>query len=258
MLGISEPAVTIKSIEAAIIDKAFEEGWVVPEPPAKRTGKKVAVVGSGPAGLACAAQLNRAGHTVTVFERADRIGGLLMYGIPQHEAREARRRSAREPAGRRGRQVRHQRLGRQDYPTEKLRSELRRHRSVRRRDRGARPSGRGAQPAGRPLRDGVPAQELQEPAGQQLRRRPVHHRQGQERHRHRRRRHRHRLRGDVAAPRLQEPRAVRDPAAPARRRAPPTTRGRSGRASTRWTTARKRPPRSSATTAPATSPSPSG
>src|SRR5947199_1744759 len=82
VLGISEPAVTIKSIEAAIIDKAFEEGWVVPEPPAKRSGKTVAVVGSGPAGLACAAQLNKAGHTVTVFERSDRIGGLLTYGIP--------------------------------------------------------------------------------------------------------------------------------------------------------------------------------
>ncbi|HVV15556.1 MAG TPA: glutamate synthase subunit beta [Polyangia bacterium] len=82
VLGISEPAVTIKSIEAAIIDKAFDEGWVVPEPPVQRTGKTVAVVGSGPAGLACAAQLNKAGHTVTVFERDDRIGGLLMYGIP--------------------------------------------------------------------------------------------------------------------------------------------------------------------------------
>jgi glutamate synthase (NADPH/NADH) small chain len=82
VLGIIEPPVTIKSIECAIIDKAFEEGWVIPEPPVKRTGKKVAVVGSGPAGLACAAQLNRAGHQVTVFERADRIGGLLMYGIP--------------------------------------------------------------------------------------------------------------------------------------------------------------------------------
>jgi len=82
VLGISEPAVTIKSIECAIVDKGFEEGWVVPEPPAKRTGKRVAVVGSGPAGLACAAQLNRAGHWVTVFERADRVGGLLMYGIP--------------------------------------------------------------------------------------------------------------------------------------------------------------------------------
>ncbi|MBY0523598.1 MAG: glutamate synthase subunit beta [Gemmataceae bacterium] len=82
VLGISEPAVTIKSIECAIVDKGFEEGWIVPELPYKRTGKRVAVVGSGPAGLACAAQLNRVGHTVTVFERADRIGGLLMYGIP--------------------------------------------------------------------------------------------------------------------------------------------------------------------------------
>jgi glutamate synthase (NADPH/NADH) small chain len=82
VLGINEPPVTIKSIECAIVDKAFEEGWIVPEPPPLRTGKKVAVVGSGPAGLAAAAQLNRAGHWVTVFERADRIGGLLMYGIP--------------------------------------------------------------------------------------------------------------------------------------------------------------------------------
>jgi len=83
VLGIHEPAVTIKNIEVSIIDKAFAEGWVVPLPPATRTGKKVAVVGSGPAGLACAAQLNSAGHSVTVYERDDRIGGLLMYGIPQ-------------------------------------------------------------------------------------------------------------------------------------------------------------------------------
>jgi glutamate synthase (NADPH/NADH) small chain len=82
VLGINEPPVTIKSIECAIVDKGFEEGWIVPEPPLQRTGKRVAVVGSGPAGLAAAAQLNRAGHWVTVFERADRIGGLLMYGIP--------------------------------------------------------------------------------------------------------------------------------------------------------------------------------
>ncbi len=82
VLAINEPAVTIKSIECAIIDKGFEHGWVVAEPPKVRTGKKVAVIGSGPAGLACAAQLNKAGHLVTVFERDDRIGGLLMYGIP--------------------------------------------------------------------------------------------------------------------------------------------------------------------------------
>jgi glutamate synthase (NADPH/NADH) small chain len=82
VLGINETAVTIKSIECAIVDKGFEEGWIVSEPPARRTGRKVAVVGSGPAGLAAAAQLNRAGHWVTVFERADRVGGLLMYGIP--------------------------------------------------------------------------------------------------------------------------------------------------------------------------------
>ncbi len=82
VLGINEPPVTIKSIECAIVDKGFEQGWIVPEPPSHRTGKRVAVVGSGPAGLAAAAQLNRAGHWVTVFERADRIGGLLMYGIP--------------------------------------------------------------------------------------------------------------------------------------------------------------------------------
>ncbi len=81
-LGISDPPVTVKSIEYAIIDRAFDEGWVRPAAPARRTGKRVAVVGSGPAGLACADQLNTVGHEVTVFERADRIGGLLMYGIP--------------------------------------------------------------------------------------------------------------------------------------------------------------------------------
>ena len=77
-----EPPVTIKSIECAIIDKGFKEGWVQPNPPKSRSGKKVAVVGSGPAGLAAADQLNKAGHSVTVYERADRIGGLLVYGIP--------------------------------------------------------------------------------------------------------------------------------------------------------------------------------
>ena len=82
VLGLNELPVTIKTIECAIIDHGFAEGWVTPHAPETRTGRKVAVIGSGPSGLACAAQLNYAGHWVTVFERADRIGGLLMYGIP--------------------------------------------------------------------------------------------------------------------------------------------------------------------------------
>ena len=83
VLGINEPPVTIKQIEKNIVDRAFKEGWIHPEPPKFRTGKKVAVIGSGPAGLAAAQQLNRAGHWVTVYEKADRIGGLLRYGIPE-------------------------------------------------------------------------------------------------------------------------------------------------------------------------------
>ena len=82
VLGINAPPVTIKNIEKNIVDRGFEEGWIKPEPPKFRTGKKVAIVGSGPAGLAAAQQLNRAGHWVTVYEKADRIGGLLRYGIP--------------------------------------------------------------------------------------------------------------------------------------------------------------------------------
>ena len=83
VLGINDDPVTIKGVEVEIIDRAFAEGWVVAEPPVVRTGKRVAVIGSGPAGLAAAAQLNKAGHWVTVFERADKIGGLLRYGIPE-------------------------------------------------------------------------------------------------------------------------------------------------------------------------------
>ena len=82
VLGINADPVMIKEIEVSIVDRAFEEGWIVPLPPVNRTGKRVAVIGSGPAGLACADELNKHGHSVTVFEREDRIGGLLMYGIP--------------------------------------------------------------------------------------------------------------------------------------------------------------------------------
>lgn len=83
VLGINEPPVAIRTVERSIIEKGFEEGWVIPEPPEHRTGKRVAVVGSGPAGLSSAAQLNKAGHLVTVFEKNDRVGGLLTYGIPE-------------------------------------------------------------------------------------------------------------------------------------------------------------------------------
>ncbi len=88
-LNIDDNPVTIKTIECQIVDRGWEEGWITPEPPARRTGKTVAVVGSGPAGLACAQQLARAGHTVTVFEKSDRIGGLLRYGIPDFKMEKA-------------------------------------------------------------------------------------------------------------------------------------------------------------------------
>ena len=83
VLGINADPVTIKLIEQNIIDRAWDEGWVKPEPPATLTGKKIVIVGSGPAGLAAAQQLRRVGHEVTVFERADRVGGLLRFGIPE-------------------------------------------------------------------------------------------------------------------------------------------------------------------------------
>src|SRR6202171_4299089 len=88
VLGINDDPVTIKQVEVGIIEHAFDEGWVAADPAAVRTGKTVAVVGSGPAGLAAAEQLNRAGHTVTVFEKSDRVGGLLRYGIPRFKMEE--------------------------------------------------------------------------------------------------------------------------------------------------------------------------
>src|ERR1700745_3451404 len=81
-LNIDDNPVTIKTIECAIVDRGWQEGWIKPHPPSHRTSRRVAVVGSGPAGLACTQQLARAGHTVTLFEKHDRIGGLLRYGIP--------------------------------------------------------------------------------------------------------------------------------------------------------------------------------
>ena len=107
-MGLIGDSVTIKTMEQAIIDRGFDEGWVVPQPPLVRTGKRVAVVGSGPAGLACAAQLNKAGHSVTVYERADRIGGLLTYGIPTMKLDKGIRAASCGPAGGGGRRLRHE------------------------------------------------------------------------------------------------------------------------------------------------------
>lgn len=123
-LGINEPQVTIKNNECAIIDKAFDEGWIKPRTDIIRTGKKVAVVGSGPSGLACADQLNKAGHEVTVFERADRIGGLLMYGIPNMKLDKKvvqRRVDLMQAEG--VRFVTNTEIGK-DYPAEKLKQEF--------------------------------------------------------------------------------------------------------------------------------------
>ncbi|WP_277057049.1 glutamate synthase small subunit [Trichlorobacter lovleyi] len=125
-LGMSDPAVTIKNIEVSIIERGWQEGWIVANPPKIRTGKKVAVVGSGPAGLSAAAQLNKAGHTVTVFERADLPGGLLMYGIPNMKL------DKREVVLRRVKLLEQEginfvcntAIGGSDYPVEKLRSEF--------------------------------------------------------------------------------------------------------------------------------------
>src|SRR4029077_19321297 len=124
VLGISDNPVTIKSIEQAIIDKGFEAGWVVPEPPSVRTGKEIAVIGSRPAGLACAAQLNHAGHWVTVFEKADRVGGLLMYGIPNMKLEKSVVERRTDLMAAEGIQfVTNTHIG-QDYPVERLMQEF--------------------------------------------------------------------------------------------------------------------------------------
>ncbi len=180
--------------------------------PDRQDGRRRRLRAGGP-GLRGAAQPGRPHGDGLRARRSDRRPPDVRH--PAHEAGEADRRPAGEPAGRGGGQVRHRRPHRAELPHRQAARVVRRHRALRRRDGGARSRRRGAEPGRRSLRHGVPAEELQEPARQQLRRRPVHRRQGEERHRDRRRRHRHRLRRNVAAPRLQEPGAVRDPAAPA-------------------------------------------
>ena len=178
VLGINDDPVTIKPIELTIVDRAFAEGWVVPEPPAVQTGKRVAVVGSGPAGLAAAQQLRRAGHDVTVFERADRIGGLLRYGIPEFkmEKRVLDRRLEQmraEGVALRDRRPRGRRRG-PGAPA----PGARRAPPGGRRVPPARPAHPGARARRHPLRDGVPP--APEPAlrGRRSSRRPTSSRRG--------------------------------------------------------------------------------
>ena len=114
VLSINDKPVTIKLIEQSIVDRGFAEGWITPQPPATRTGKKVAVIGSGPAGLAAAAQLNKAGHRVSVYERADRPGGLLLYGIPDFKMNKLTGHPADQTDGGRGHHLRLQRRSRHD------------------------------------------------------------------------------------------------------------------------------------------------
>ena len=157
VLGINEKPVTIKNIEVSIIEHAFEQGWVKPQPPATRTGKKVAVVGSGPAGLGAAAQLNKAGHEVTVFERADQVGGLLMYGIPEFKLEKKFVERRVEADGGRGDQVRHQRQRRLQREGGRPPPRFRRDRPLRRRDQAARSARARPRAEGHPFRDGLPA-----------------------------------------------------------------------------------------------------
>ncbi len=137
VLGINQDPVTIKQVEVEIIDNAFDEGWVVPLPPDKLTGKTVAVIGSGPAGLAAAQQLTRAGHTVTVFERDDRIGGLLRYGIPEFKMEKRHIDRRLEQMDGRGHPVPRRRQRRRRHHRRRTARRVRRRGAGRRRDRGA-------------------------------------------------------------------------------------------------------------------------
>ncbi len=156
VLGINADPVTIKAVEVSIIDYAYEQGWIAAHPPHTRTWKKVAVVGSGPAGLAAADQLNRAGHSVTVFEKSDRIGGLLRYGIPEFKMEKrvlSRRLAIMEEEGvifRAGLSIG------VDVPVKRLHLRLRRGAAGRGRGAAQGSERAGTRSAGRALRDGVP------------------------------------------------------------------------------------------------------
>ena len=249
VLGINTPPVTIKNIECAIIDRGWEEGWVVPEPPKVRTGKKVAVVGSGPAGLCAAAQLNKAGHSVTVFERADRVGGLLMYGIPNMKLDKQKvvlpRIAQMEAEG--VKFVTNTEVGVQ-LSGEEAAEGIRRRRPLHRRHQAARPARRRPQPQGHPLRDGFPDRTTPaacSTAARTATSSPPKARTSSS------------SAAATPAPTASAPRCATAARAWSRSKSCPRppldrasrqSRGRSGPRSTAWTTARKRPPRSSAPT----------
>ena len=216
VLGINNDPVTIKQIEASIVEMAWNEGWIKPEPPLELTGKKVAIVGSGPAGLACAQQLARAGHAVTVYERADRIGGLLRYGIPDFKMEKRhldRRLEQMEAEG--VVFVPGTNVG-VDLPARAAAGRVRRGLSLRRLDPPRDLPIEAATSSGIDFAmDYLTGQNRRGAATRSMT--STSSRPGQERDHHRRRRHRRRLPGHGAPPRLQERSSVRDRSAAARR-----------------------------------------
>ncbi len=232
VLGINDDPVTIKSVEAAIIDRAWDEGWVTPRPPTTRTWKKIAIVGSGPAGLAAADQLNRAGHSVTVFEKSDRIGGLLRYGIPEFkmEKRHLDRRLAVMEAEGVVFRDRHQRRRGCARPAVCAMTTMRCC-SPAARDSRAICRCRAASSTGIHFAMDYLTLQNKRCEGDDIPDARLHHRAGQARDHHRRRRHWRRLPGYRASAGRAVGASARAAAAAADRNARPTTRGRSGRRS---------------------------